>query len=138
MLQQEQLLQIFGMKMILEKNVVVDALKKARGGAKQRTFTQSWDPSIALKDLDMKKPESKISEDFVLPNGPGKDLKVAVISDTITTKVTGVADSVITKDQLATIGQNKKGLKKIAADTDFFLSEREVSLCDPTGSRTLL
>src|SRR3989338_5783999 len=118
---------------MLDKNTIFEALKKARESAKGRKFTQSWDLSVSLKEMDMKKPESKISEDFVLPNGPGKDLKVAVISDTITTKVIGVADSVITKDQLATIGQNKKSLKKIAADTDFFLSE--ISLMPVVGKQ---
>ncbi len=109
--------------MVLEKNAIVDALKKARDGAKQRTFTQSWDLSVALKDLDMKRPESRISEEFVLPNGPGKNLKITVVSDTITHKAEGVADAVITKDQLPVIGQNKKELKRLASDADFFLSE---------------
>ncbi len=118
---------------MLDKNTIFEALKKARDSAKGRKFTQSWDLSVSLKEMDMKKPESKISEDLVLPNGPGKDLKVAVISDTITAKVAGVADSVITKDQLATIGQNKKSLKKIAANTDFFLSE--ISLMPVVGKQ---
>ncbi len=118
---------------MLDKNTLSEALKKARESAKGKKFTQSWDLSISLKDMDMKKPESKISEDFVLPNGPGKNLKVAVISDTITSKVTGIADSVITKDQLATIGQNKKTLKGLAANTDFFLSE--ISLMPVVGKQ---
>ncbi|MBI1972036.1 MAG: 50S ribosomal protein L1 [Candidatus Aenigmarchaeota archaeon] len=118
---------------MIDKNTLMEALKKARETAKKRGFTQSWDLSISLKEMDMKKPESKISEDFALPNGPGKDFKVAVISDTMTTKATGVADSVITKDQLPAIGQNKKGLKKIAADTDFFLSE--ISLMPLVGKQ---
>ncbi len=109
--------------MALEKNVIADALKKARDGTKQRAFTQSWDLSIALKDLDMKKPESRISEEFILPNGPGKALKIAVISDTITQKAEGLADAIITKDQLPIIGQNKKELKRLASGMDFFLSE---------------
>lgn len=108
---------------MLDKSTISEALKKARGSAKGRKFTQSWDLSVSLKEMDMKKPESRLSEDFMLPNGPGKDLKIAVISDTITPKVTGIADTVITKDQLPTIGQNKKALKKIASETDFFLSE---------------
>lgn len=116
---------------MLDKNTIVEALKKARESAKGRKFTQSWDLSVSLKEMDMKKPESRISEDFVLPNGPGKDLKVTVISDTMTPKVTGVADVVITKDQLPEMGQNKKALKKIAAGTDFFLSE--ISLMQLVG-----
>ncbi len=118
---------------MLDKNALSEALKKARESAKGKKFTQSWDLSVSLKEMDMKKPESRLSEDFVLPNGPGKNLKVAVISDTITSKVTGIADSIITKDQLATIGQNKKALKKIASDTDFFLSE--ISLMTIVGKQ---
>ncbi len=118
---------------MLDKNTIIEALKKARESAKGRKFTQSWDLSVSLKEMDMKKPESRISEDFILPNGPGKDLKVAVISDTITTNVTGVADTVITKDQLSLMGQNKKTLKRLAADTDFFLSE--ISLMPIVGKQ---
>ena len=118
---------------MMDRNTITEALKKARESAKGRNFTQSWDLSVSLKEMDMKKPENRISEDFVLPNGIGKNLKVAVISDTITSKATGVADSVITKDQLPAIGQNKKSLKKIAADTDFFLSE--ISLMPVVGKQ---
>ncbi|MBI3413252.1 MAG: 50S ribosomal protein L1 [Candidatus Aenigmarchaeota archaeon] len=108
---------------MIDKNTLMDAMKKARESAKGKNFTQSWDLSVSLKEMDMKKAESRLSEDFMLPNGLGKNVKVAVISDTITQKATGVADSVITKDQLPAIGQDKKSLKKLAAGTDFFLSE---------------
>ncbi|MBI4176986.1 MAG: 50S ribosomal protein L1 [Candidatus Aenigmarchaeota archaeon] len=118
---------------MLDKNTMLEVLKKARESAKGKKFVQSWDLSVSLKEMDMKKPESKISEDFMLPNGPGKDLTVAVIADTIAQKVAGIADSVITKDQLATMGQNKKALKKIASDTDFFLSE--ISLMPLVGKQ---
>ncbi|MFH0889737.1 MAG: 50S ribosomal protein L1 [Candidatus Aenigmatarchaeota archaeon] len=105
------------------ENLITDALKKARESTKPKKFTQSWDLSVALKEMDMKKPESRINDEITLPNGPGKKLKIAIIADTIATKAAEVADIVITKDQLPVIGQNKKELKKLASNMDFFLSE---------------
>ncbi len=105
------------------EELLTNALKKARETAKPKKFTQSWDLSVALKEMDMKKPESRISDDIMLPNGSGKELKITIFADTIATKASEIADKVITKDQLPAMGQNKKELKKIASETDFFLSE---------------
>ncbi|NMC76662.1 MAG: 50S ribosomal protein L1, partial [Candidatus Methanofastidiosa archaeon] len=60
------------------KDAVLRAVKKAKESSKPRNFTQSMEMSINLQGLDMKKTENRIKEDFVLPNGRGKDVKIGI------------------------------------------------------------
>jgi len=107
----------------ISKELIITVLAKLKEVSKERKFNQTWDMSVSLKELDMKKPESKFTEEFLLPHGPGKELKITAIVDTLAPKVKDLANVVISKDQVPVIGQDKKGLKKLAGNTDFFLSE---------------
>ena len=60
---------------------IIDAVKEAKEQAKPRNFTQSIDVIINLKDLDVRKPENRFSEEVALPNGRGKEIKIGVIAD---------------------------------------------------------
>ena len=63
------------------KEEILEAVKKAKEDSKPRNFTQSIDVVITIKDLDVKKPENRIDEEVFLPNGRGKDVKVAFIAE---------------------------------------------------------
>jgi len=101
----------------------LDRVKEAKEKAKPRKFRQSWDFSINLKSLDLKKPENRINAELMLPEGRGKNLKVAVIADSFAADARKTADLVITKEEIEEIAKNKKRLKKIAGDYDKFLGE---------------
>ena len=58
-------------------------LKEAGESSKPRKFRQSWDLTINVKGLDLKKPENRFRFDFMLPEGRGKPLKVCVIADSL-------------------------------------------------------
>jgi large subunit ribosomal protein L1 len=58
---------------------IIDAVKEAKEQAKPRNFTQSIDVIINIKDLDVRKPENRFSEEVALPNGRGKEIKIGVI-----------------------------------------------------------
>ena len=60
---------------------IINKIKKARDDSKPRKFRQSWDLTINVKGLDLKKPENRFKMDFMLPEGRGKELKVCVIAD---------------------------------------------------------
>ena len=78
----------------------LEKLKEAKGKAKPRKFTQSWDFSINLKGVDLKKPENRINAEISLPEGRGKNLKVAVIADSLAAEARKAADLVITKEEI--------------------------------------
>ena len=109
----------------------LEKVKEAKEKAKPRKFNQSWDFSINLKGLDLKKPENRINAEISLPEGRGKDLKVAVIADSLAEEARKAADLVITKAEIEELARNKKRFKKIAAEYDRFLGE--VSLMPAIG-----
>ena len=97
---------------------IENALNELKAGEK-RNFTQSIDLIISLKGIDLKKAESKFSEDLVLPHGRGKDAEVMVFSDNLSNLGCGI----LTTIDIQRIAGNKREAKELAKDTDFFLSE---------------
>jgi len=110
------------------KQDILEAVKKAKEESKPRNFTQSIDVVITIKDLDVKKPENRIDEEVLLPNGRGKDVKIAFIADgelALLAKNAG-ANMVINKGELEEMGKDRKGAKKIANRHDFFVAQADM------------
>jgi large subunit ribosomal protein L1 len=110
------------------KQDILEAVKKAKEESKPRNFTQSIDVVITIKDLDVKKPENRIDEEVLLPNGRGKDVKIAFIADgelALQAKNAG-ANMVINKGELEEMGKDRKGAKKIANRHDFFVAQADM------------
>lgn len=103
-----------------------DALKYVKENSKKRNFTQTWDLIINLKNIDLKKPENRFTFEIQLPEGRGKDLKIAFIGDTLVQQAKNLADLVIKKSEIEKYAKNKKALKKLAKEYDFFLAEAPV------------
>jgi large subunit ribosomal protein L1 len=113
---------------IYVKQDILEAVKKAKEESKPRNFTQSIDVVITIKDLDVKKPENRIDEEVLLPNGRGKDVKIAFIADgelALQAKNAG-ANMVINKGELEEMGKDRKGAKKIANRHDFFVAQADM------------
>ena len=94
------------------------ALNELKAGEK-RNFVQSVDLIISLKGVDLKKPESKFSEDIVLPHGRGKDARVVVFSDNLS----NLGCDILATADIQRISSDKRGAKNLGEDTDFFLAE---------------
>lgn len=92
------------------KQEILEAVKKAKEDSKPRNFTQSIDVVINIRDLDVKKPENRIDEEVFLPQGRGKDVRIAFIADgelALQAENAG-ADLVITKSELEELGKDCK------------------------------
>ncbi len=103
-------------------------MKKAKEDAKPRNFTQSIDVVINIKDLDVKKPENRIDEEVFLPQGRGKDVRIAFIADgelALQAKNAG-ADLVITKSDLEELGKDRKEAKRMANQYNFFVAQADM------------
>ena len=99
-------------------------MQKALESAKKRNFVETVELAINLKDVDLSVPKNRIQEDIILPSGRGKVVKVCVIGGgELALKAKGVADLVITPDELGTIADDTKQAKKVANSTDFFIAE---------------
>ncbi|MEN6591713.1 MAG: 50S ribosomal protein L1 [Methanobacterium sp.] len=110
------------------KQEILEAVKKAKEDAKPRNFTQSIDVVINIKDLDVKKPENRIDEEVLLPQGRGKDVRIAFIADgelALQAKNAG-ADLVITKSDLEELGKDRKEAKRMANTYNFFIAQADM------------
>jgi large subunit ribosomal protein L1 len=98
---------------------LLESIKKARE-AKKRKFNQTFDLIINLKEIDLKKAESKINEHFILPKGTGKEVSITLFSDT----AKNIEGCKIVKGlEIEDLAKNKKMIKKLIDETNFFLSE---------------
>ena len=101
---------------------ILEAIKKARG-SKKRNFKQSFDLAINLKNIDFKKPESKIKTEIKLPHFV-KETKFCVIVDMLIPQAKNLENvTVIRRDQLEGFGKNKKEAKRLARECSSFIAE---------------
>jgi large subunit ribosomal protein L1 len=108
----------------LAEKTIVQAVKKALERAKKRNFRETVDVSINLKDVDLSVPKNRIQEDIILPHGRGRDVKICVIGGgELALKAKGIADRIITPEELAKLADDKKAAKKIASEFDYFIAE---------------
>lgn len=91
----------------------------------QRNFAESVDLAINLKNLDMSQPKYRVDEEIYLPNGLGKDLKIAVFAKGevgLLAKEAG-CDYVFTEEDINDLADDKSRARSIANECDFFIAE---------------
>jgi large subunit ribosomal protein L1 len=111
----------------MERNQVLEALKKLREIAKKRNFKQSVDFSIVLKEVDLKNPDNRIDEFLVLKHPLGKKIKVcALVDKDLVVQAREACDFVISKDEFSKWAGKKKELKKLASEYDYFIAEATI------------
>lgn len=98
-------------------------IREAKEKAKKRKFLQTWDLSVSLKNIDLKKPENKLNLEFPLPEGRGKESKVIFIVDTLLPEAKKTGALVLTKNDLEKLGKEKKKLKSYAKEYDWWFCE---------------
>lgn len=99
---------------------ILDQIKELKKKSKKRNFVQKYDLIVNLKELDLKKDENKIDEILVLPKDIGKKPSVVLFSDSVK-DIEGC--QVIKGSKIEDLSKDKKSLKKLISQTDFFLSE---------------
>ena len=111
--------------MSLDTKTILEAVKQAKSKTEKRKFVQAIELVINLREIDMKKPESKIQELIELPYPIGKPIKVAVIAQgelASKAKKAG-ADLVIERSELEGLAGDKKRQKQIVNNYDSFIAE---------------
>jgi len=98
---------------------ILEQIKELKEKSKKRNFVQRYDLIVNLKELDLKKAENKVDEIFSLPKGTGKDNSISIFSESH--KIEGCR--IINSSEIEDLARNKKDLKKLINETDFFLSE---------------
>ncbi len=122
--------------MSLDTKALLESVKEAKSKTEKRKFTQSVELIINLRDIDMKKPESRIQESIELPHAVGKQSKICVIASgelALKAKRAG-ADLIIERAELEALAGDKKKQKTLVNDYDYFISEAPLM---PTVGRVL-
>jgi large subunit ribosomal protein L1 len=110
--------------MLVEKEKLVDAIKQAVNGAKQRKFVETVEITVNLKNVDLKRPENRIDAVVTLPHVIGEPRKVAVFAKGDTAlKAKESGAFVIPPEKINEIASNKRKARKIAKEYDFFIAE---------------
>lgn len=111
--------------MSLNTKALLESIKQAKEKSKKRNFSQSIELIINLRDIDMKKPESKIQELIELPHAVGRQTKICVFASgelALKAKKAG-ADLVMGRRELEALAGDKKRRKTLAQTYDFFIAE---------------
>jgi len=108
----------------MDDEKIKEAIKTALEKSKKRNFKQSVDVAITLKDVDMNNPKNRIDEEVILPNGRGKPAKVAIFAGgELALKARDVVDLIIKPEDIDDLAKDKKKMKRIANEHDFFIAE---------------
>jgi large subunit ribosomal protein L1 len=108
----------------MEKKDIINAIKYAREQSPKRNFEQSFDLIVTLKDLDIKKPENQLDIFMQLPHSTGKKVKICgLVGPEMVDAAKKELDYVIPADSFDSYGKDKKQVKKLAADYDYFVAQ---------------
>ena len=100
---------------------IIEAIKKLKT-QKKRNFSQTFSLIVKLNGIDLKKPESKINDEFKLPHGWGGDSKVGVFADTSR----DLDATTISSSEIEELAKDKRAAKNLLKDIDFFLAEAKL------------
>ena len=92
-----------------------------------RQFKQGYEFIINLRDLDLKKPEEQVELWITLPHDKGRITKVAaLIGPEMAETAKTNCDFVVTHDQFAKYAADKKAVKKLAREYDYFIAQANI------------
>jgi len=115
----------------------IEAVEKALEESKKlnRKFKQTIDLAVTLKNVDLNESKNRIDEEIILPNGRGKESKIAIFaSGELALKAKGKVDLIVKPEEIEDLSGDKKKFKKIVDDYDFFIAEASLM---PTIGKTL-
>lgn len=107
----------------MEQKQIIETLKKLKESSKKRNFSQAVDMIVTFKDIDMKKNENQMTLFVNLPHSNGKDIKVCALVGPEMKEESKSADQVVLLDEFDRYKTDKKALKKLSQDYDFFVAQ---------------
>jgi len=111
----------------MDKKLILDAIKQARETSPKRNFKQSFDFIVNLKGLDLKKTENQVEFFMTLKNTRGKKTKVcALVGAELLDDAKSSCDFTIVQDDFQKYQENKKLMKKLTEDYDYFIAQANI------------
>ncbi|MGV8141420.1 MAG: 50S ribosomal protein L1 [Candidatus Woesearchaeota archaeon] len=111
----------------MNKNEALEVIRNLRKDHQKKNFVQMVDVVVNLQDLDFKKPEHQIDFYITLPHNVGKKKNIAALVDVdMFEEARGVCDAVIPLHQFEEFAKDKKKIKKLAKQNDFFIAQSTI------------
>ncbi|HIJ98831.1 TPA: 50S ribosomal protein L1 [archaeon] len=109
---------------------ILQAVMKVRelAAANPRKFKQTFDLQVTLQELDMKKPESKVKLEVVLPHGKGKPVRYGAVAEgEFAEKAKNAGLKIIVgRADLQNLAKDKKAARKIIREVDIFVAQPDL------------
>ncbi len=100
------------------------AVKKALEKAPERNFNESVEVAFNLKDIDLTKPDNRVDQEILLPNGRGRPMKIGVFgSGDLALQAKKKADTVIEPGKITELADDKRLARQLTEEHDFFIAE---------------
>src|SRR3989344_1586594 len=110
----------------MDKNIILEAIKKARENSKKRKFSQSFDLIVNLKNINLKKAGDSVDTFLTLPFGRGKKIRVCALVDAqLAKQAKEICDKIILLEDFNKY-QDKKILKELSREFDFFIGQADL------------
>ncbi len=111
----------------MEKQDIIRAVKAVKSSSEKRNFTQSVDLVINLQNLDMKKQDSNVDQFISLHYDRGKKTKVcAIVGPELRDSAKQSCDGVISVEDFHKYKDNKKAIKKLSNEYDYFVAQANI------------
>ena len=92
-----------------------------------RQFKQGYELIINLRDLDLKKVEEQVELWITLPHDKGRPTKIAaLVGPELAESAKANCDLVVTHDQFSKYASDKKEIKKLARNYDYFIAQANI------------
>lgn len=111
------------MSAVVQKEVLLKKIEEAVKAGKKRRFRQGVELILVLRGVDLSRPENRINVLVELPHPP-KPNKIAAFAHgafEVQAKNAGV-DAVITRQEVEGLAGNKRAIRKLAKQYDFFIA----------------
>ena len=110
----------------MDKEIIKKAIQDLKSG-KKRKFNQTFDIVFSLKGLNLKKPSDQIDFYAHLHQPTGKPLKICgLVGAELADQSKDVFDTTITVEEFEKYQKDKKLVKKLADQHDFFVAQADV------------
>ena len=110
----------------MEKKQFIEAIQALETFPK-RKFKQTYDFIMNLRQLDLKKPEEQVETWVKLPFDKGKPTKIgALVGPELQESAKTNCDLVVMHDKFPNYAANKKEIKKIARQYDYFIAQANI------------
>ena len=111
---------------MINESELIEMIKQAKGGEKQRKFKQSLELIMVFKDIDVKKGFA-MNETVQLPKTSSPATVCVMASGDMGIKAKNAkADKVVDSDELNKLGANKRESRKFINKYDFFLADTQL------------